>query len=571
MLPLLLLALNATADPCGMVPPLNIAGSAPIQRIGVQRTWISHRKGIETMVLRPGFSGSIDSFGMLIPFPSPPAVRKVSDDTFAHLEAAIDPPAVNLAIDRLTEPPTLSSADGIGGLIGTKGSQIGSGGLGSRGGGLAYSEVAVVSQEAVGMYQVAVLQAGSAEALSRWMADNGYRYPEGMDDVANEYVADGWCFVAIKARIGAADRAAPAPGMRSVDATLPAGATFDGHVQGMGFRFRTEQPVVPMRLSVFNGEDAYNVVYMLSDVPLSIRGLDPSFVTERLDGAQLHHNLTAPLDLNITRGEADWLTPELKASLEEKRDPDPYVSQARDLIAADLLAARTDTLSLAMEEEEKDLLNISEALGLRGPEIDALHAEAIAAARRQASLAALDDVREMTLTVIAGRMPTALIRDENLTFVADSRKITATGSRQDPFKLADITGRVIVRTYNNQHTEQWSGPATQPMVPTVTQALSQVIGPRTTEDLAASLARIEPQIRYCYQRELTRQPELGGQVGFRVVVDAGGSVTSIAATGTIGSATVEQCIQGRIQRVRFSTIEDGLSLFRLNVDLSPAY
>ena len=38
-------------------------------------------------------------------------------------------------------------------------------------------EVAVLKQEAVGMYEVAVLAAGSADSLNKWMTDNGYRYP----------------------------------------------------------------------------------------------------------------------------------------------------------------------------------------------------------------------------------------------------------------------------------------------------------------------------------------------------------------------------------------------------------
>ena len=45
------------------------------------------------------------------------------------------------------------------------------------------------------------MEAGSSKALARWMKDNGYRYPEGMDEVTDEYVAQSWCFVAIKAAL----------------------------------------------------------------------------------------------------------------------------------------------------------------------------------------------------------------------------------------------------------------------------------------------------------------------------------------------------------------------------------
>ena len=53
--------------------------------------------------------------------------------------------------------------------------------------------------------------------------------------------------------------------MRNVDVAMPADATFDGHVQAMGFRFRTDDFVVPMRLSAFNEGPLNNIVYYFSD------------------------------------------------------------------------------------------------------------------------------------------------------------------------------------------------------------------------------------------------------------------------------------------------------------------
>ena len=47
-----------------------------------------------TFVIRPGFSGKVEEFGMLVPFPSPPALRKVPEDVFAQVAAAVDPPEV---------------------------------------------------------------------------------------------------------------------------------------------------------------------------------------------------------------------------------------------------------------------------------------------------------------------------------------------------------------------------------------------------------------------------------------------------------------------------------------------
>ena len=48
--------------------------------------------------------------------------------------------------------------------------------------------------------------------------------------------------------------------MRSVKPGLPAGGSFDGHVQAMGFRFGVDELVVPMRLSAFNEGSLRNIV-----------------------------------------------------------------------------------------------------------------------------------------------------------------------------------------------------------------------------------------------------------------------------------------------------------------------
>ena len=88
----------AVADPCGMVPPLYVEGPASLVRVGHQQTYVFFKNDIETFVIRPGFSGSVKDFGMLIPFPTPPAIRKVPEEIFAHLAATVDPPEVVVRI-----------------------------------------------------------------------------------------------------------------------------------------------------------------------------------------------------------------------------------------------------------------------------------------------------------------------------------------------------------------------------------------------------------------------------------------------------------------------------------------
>ena len=72
------------------------------------------------------------------------------------------------------------------------------------------------------------------------MQEHRYKFPEGMEDVAQDYVEAKWAFVAIKTKIGAKSNIEPTAGMRNVDTSYPKGL-LDGYVQGMGFRFPSEE------------------------------------------------------------------------------------------------------------------------------------------------------------------------------------------------------------------------------------------------------------------------------------------------------------------------------------------
>ena len=389
------------------MPPIYQGDNIPIARIGIQKTYVFHKDGVETFVIRPGYSGKVDQFGMLIPFPNPPSLRKVSDDVFSHIAAAVDPPEI--VID-LTPYPSFGDATDL--PMAAKSADK------SDESDLSFHSVRVLKQEAVGMYEVTVLEAGSADALNRWMTDHGYRYPEGMDDVCNEYVELKWCFVAVRTRVGQKAGVDPRPGMREVDAKLPPQSTFDGHVQGMGFRFKTDELVVPMRLSAFNEGDLRNIVYLLTDEPVRANSMPSGFVVRQLSGAELHRNVTAPLPLRLIGGKYKDIPDWRKQSLPQERDPIPHNGIARDLFASDLLAVSEDQMAHPHEETEKVLLRIGERLGLRGPDIDALHDQAVATDREKIVKEVLEGLKDMTLTVIDGDFPKDVIARENVTFAS---------------------------------------------------------------------------------------------------------------------------------------------------------
>ncbi|MDA7979621.1 MAG: DUF2330 domain-containing protein [Pirellulales bacterium] len=396
-------ATDSKADPCGMVPPIQMNDAGALARIGLQQTYVFYKDGVESFVIRPGFVGKVEEFGMLIPFPTPPALRKVGDEIFPHIERAIDPPEITVYA-------------GIG--LQKNGMVLGAAMQGMRQDNfkLEVNEVRVVNQEAVGMYEVAVLEAGSTAALKGWMHDHQYRFPEGMEACCDDYVQDEWCFVAVKTRVGPKRNVDPRPGMRNANPGLPAGASFDGHVQAMGFRFHTDELVVPMRLSAFNAGELRNIVYILSDGPRKIRAIPEEYVVRQIGGKQLTQNVTELLPIRVVGGTINDIPEYRKQSLPQERNPAPHNGLAKDLFASDLLTAATGTLSHSHEEKEKMLLRIGESLQLRGQEIDQVNYQALAENRKANLTHALADLNEMTLTVVDGDFPREVLGATNLTF-----------------------------------------------------------------------------------------------------------------------------------------------------------
>lgn len=391
------------ADPCGMVPPISLDDEpSTITRVGEQKTYVFYKDGIETIVIHPGFEGNVDEFGMLIPFPSAPSLRKVSDDTFAHLEKAIDPPTITYWVNR---PMRTSRAGG-----GTRQMAMMAPKAVSK------DEVRVLNEEAVGMYEVAVLEAGSPAALKAWMESHRYRFPDGMETVCGDYIQKKWCFVAVKTRVGQKSGIEPKPGMRETHPDKPKGAPFTGKVQAMGFRFPSKTLEVPMRLSAFNGGDLHNMVYVLAEQPMKATNLPETMVTRQLSGKQVYKNLTEPLPYVIKGGTEKDMSPNDWTDLNAQRDPVPYTAAAADLFASDLYVIERGELSHSSEQREKALLDIGERLGLRGGGLDALHDKELAEERQAMKEESLSQLNGMYLTVIDGDFPRDVVSRENILF-----------------------------------------------------------------------------------------------------------------------------------------------------------
>jgi hypothetical protein len=66
------------------------------------------------------------------------------------------------------------------------------------------------------------------------------------------------------------------------------------------------------------------------------------------------------------------------------------------------------------------------------------------------------------------------------------------------------------------------------------------------------------QIRYCYQRELTKNPNLGGKITIKFVIAKDGSVSkSDVKSSSMGNGAVEGCIADRFLKFQFPEPKGG--------------
>ena len=85
-----------------------------------------------------------------------------------------------------------------------------------------------------------------------------------------------------------------------------------------------------------------------------------------------------------------------------------------------------------------------------------------------------------------------------------------------------------------------------------------VLGALDKALIEAVIKRHLAQIRYCYQRELTKQPDLAGKVTIKFVINSDGAVQEAEVRSTtLGNATVEECLVTRFLRMQFPEPEGG--------------
>lgn len=202
---------NITLADGMMIPPVDYY----IQETG-QKAVIFHENNIETMVISVSFRGDAKDFAWVVPTPSKPSVDKSSDQLFDSLE--------DLTLDY--RYPVYESERGIP-MAADK------------------SGVDIVETKKIDYYDVTVLTSDDRDELVDWLNDNDYAFPKSERYILNDYVDNGWYFVAMK--IDAA----------SLDSERVEQELYSGQATPIKLVFESKNIIYPLKISGVQVADNY--------------------------------------------------------------------------------------------------------------------------------------------------------------------------------------------------------------------------------------------------------------------------------------------------------------------------
>lgn len=127
-------------------------------------------------IRRASFRSEADDFGFLVPTPARPELEESGNEAFPYLQKLTEPERI-----KRTRPSEGMNC-GCGCASPTKDTATKSAG----------ANVTVLETKRVAGFNATVLQAGSADALVRWLKDHGYAFSPEVEAWAKPYVEAGW-------------------------------------------------------------------------------------------------------------------------------------------------------------------------------------------------------------------------------------------------------------------------------------------------------------------------------------------------------------------------------------------
>ncbi|MBI4605178.1 MAG: DUF2330 domain-containing protein [Planctomycetes bacterium] len=247
-----------------------------------QRALLAWKDGKELLCVQPQLLGKAEEFAWVVPVPAVPEMGSMeaghADELFFHLGWIAVPDAVRFG--PWVYLPSLGAL--MIALLFCRRLQIKhriclvflvfclglilpvflyprllSRGLGSEDAG---DGITVLAHEKLGIYETKVVRSERPGAMKGWLAANGYRSGPEDDAAIADYERRGWCFVASRIRVQAAEVQA-----------------LDGMIEALVLHFAAPEPVYPFALTATSGRPTEVVLYAFADRKLAHPALRTRF------------------------------------------------------------------------------------------------------------------------------------------------------------------------------------------------------------------------------------------------------------------------------------------------------
>jgi hypothetical protein len=264
---------------------------------GDQRVFIYHRNGMEDLVLQASIRGDGSDFGMVLPLPAVPDIRKVERSFFDGLFEMTRTRRPQWAPEGRAAAGAKMMADNAD-----------------------LERVEVLKKDVVGPFETVVLKAQKMEALNEWLTSHGYKVGDEDRALMQSYLDQKWFFVAVKVSVEGKAKG------------------FDGRAQPMGFRFRTDRIVLPTKMASSVPKGMSFTIYVVSNSRVALPGFEQQGVTSLArpvmpDEIRSRPALAAVFDTDVTLshdGALAKLAETWKAS-DEKQHADFVANRYRGL------------------------------------------------------------------------------------------------------------------------------------------------------------------------------------------------------------------------------------------------
>lgn len=116
------------------------------------------------------------------------------------------------------------------------------------------TDIEVVKDKQVGIYDVKVIRSENAESILEWLKENGFMFNENDIQLFADYISRKWCFVVAK--------------VQPEQATEEIKITYSGMVAPLILKFATEKAIYPLALTSTIGKETEILLYTFNDYKL---------------------------------------------------------------------------------------------------------------------------------------------------------------------------------------------------------------------------------------------------------------------------------------------------------------